>query len=95
MKEWHRIFDDEIARFGNAIWTLRIAVGEYRIKVNQANQDNIQVNYQDTTEHWPVNLKEQRGSEFKLSGMAWETPEILLNTFTWFELHVSSDAQIT
>ncbi|WP_400087728.1 hypothetical protein [Yoonia sp. R78084] len=95
MEQWHRIYDDETAQFGNVTWKFEFPEGDYGLTVNQSDQNFVNVNYQEATEHWPIQLKEQKGSEYKLSGMAWATPEIGLAETCWFELLISSNPQIT
>lgn len=95
MKKWHRIPDDETAQFGNVSWKFEFPEGNYRLIVNQSEQNYATITYKETTEHWDIQFKEQKGSEFKLSGIALTTPEIMLEESYWFELLISSNPKIT
>ncbi len=95
MEKWHRIYDDETAQFGSHTSKFNFPEGSYKLNVDQSEQNFIEANYQETKEQWPVQRKEQKGSEFKLSGIAWVTPEIGLKDTYWFELLICLSPQVT
>ena len=76
MKNWNRFDDGDIVEVGNHTWKFEFPEGNYTLAVKQTRQYTVDVSHGEKTESWPVEVKEQKGHEFKLSGFAWATPEI-------------------
>ena len=86
MKIWQRFDDNEFVKFGNHSWELAFPGGKYGLGIVQSRQGLVEVKYGEVTELWPIEVKEKNGGAFRLSGFAWETPEIDLSEPYWFEL---------
>ena len=94
MDNWVRIGDDEIAPFGKRLCHFAFPQGCYSILVDQADQDYLDVVYQEKTERWHIDLKHQKGNEFRLSGMADWIPELMDNHY-WYDLFLGDEFIIT
>lgn len=64
------------------------------MSVDEADQSYITVSHLDETVRWPIELKEQSGELFRLSGMA-RLKSGLLNDGSWFELLIGPQPKIT
>ena len=94
MNDWVRIGDDELAPFGVQSHCFAFPHGRYLISVDQSNQNYVDVVYQGKTERWPIDLKHQKGDNFRLSGMADWIPE-LMDDYCWYELFLGKELKIT
>jgi len=94
MDDWIRIGDDDVAPFGVRLLHFAFPDGSYSISIDQSDQDNIEVQYLGKVELWPIDLKHRKGNEFRLSGSADWTPE-LMDDHCWFELFFGNEVKIT
>lgn len=88
MTAWLKIDDDELAMFGERNWEFEFPNGTYNLTASETEQNYVFMEFQGKKERWPINLKQQSGSIFKLSGFAYCAPGILTD-ICWFELHVA------
>ena len=91
---WKRIYDDEIAHFGNQISVFASPMGSYKLEIAEARQETVSMISETSVENWPVQRKEQKGEHFRLSGMAWKTTELALSDTYWFVLTICEKPQI-
>lgn len=95
MNKWNCIPETRVLDLNVSDWTLSFPGGSYRLYLLRSEPEWVQVSYGQTTERWPIEVKEENSSGYRLSGFAWETPEIMVESSTWFELLISNQTQVT
>ncbi|WP_419905312.1 hypothetical protein [Kiloniella sp.] len=94
MDKWFRVYEDEIALFGQKEIQFSFPEGRYSIVVDETNQDMISVEYDGNKEHWSIELKEKKDGYFRLSGLSNEIPELMIDHY-WFELSIGCETATT
>jgi hypothetical protein len=94
MSEWRRISEDDFASFGDNELHFNSKDHEYVVRVAETEQNRIAVLYGDQVFEWPIELKEQKDSEFRLSGLAMNAQDFLGDVY-WFELLICENPEIS
>jgi len=94
MDAWQRIPEEKNPNYGKRSFAFPLGSGFYKVSIDEAHPFEFLVTYQSESWTWPIEIIEQSGESFRISGMAFSAPPVLPDTY-WFEFRCDKDPRIT